>query len=454
MLAQLDNKQIASDDAPGTLIVGLGKSGLSVARYLVRKGVAFAVADTREQPPGLPELEALVPRCECRLGALDAAYLSRFTQVIVSPGVAVAEPAIVAARAAGAEILGDVELFAREVKAPVIAITGSNGKSTVTTLVGEMAKAAGRRVGVGGNLGTPALDLLAMGDAELFVLELSSFQLETTRSLAAVASVVLNLSEDHLDRYASMAAYAQAKAQIYVNAGVQVINRDDAVAAALAVAGAPVVSFGLDRPADGQWGLAELQGRMWLMKGAEAVIAEDEIKIRGRHNIANALAALALGEASGLPRDAMCAALHAFPGLPHRSQWVATRRGADWFNDSKGTNVGATLAALKGMRGKVVLLAGGLGKEQDFSPLRAALAEKGRALVLFGRDAPIIDQAVGQVVETRHAKTFAQAVELAAEFAKPGDAVLLSPACASFDMFTGYDDRGNQFVQLVQALES
>lgn len=441
----------ARPEQAATLIVGLGKSGLSVARFLARQGEAFAVADSRATPPAAAELAALCPACETAFGAFDAAYFTRFRRLVVSPGVAVAEPAIVAARAAGAEVIGDIELFARAVTAPVIAITGSNGKSTVTTLVGEMA-AAERRVAVGGNLGTPALDLLEGPAPDLYVLELSSFQLETTEGLAPVAATVLNLSADHLDRYDSIEAYAQAKARIYARAAVQVINRDDPVAAGLATGAGRRVSFGLDAPADGEWGFAEIDGTGWLLRGSERVLREDALRIRGRHNVANALAALALGEAAGLSLEAMCRVLREFPGLPHRSQWVATVHGADWFNDSKGTNVGATLAALNGMTAPVVLLAGGLGKDQDFAPLRPALAEKGRALVLFGRDAGRIAQAVGDAVPVLRVDSLEAAVAAAAERVEPGDVVLLSPACASFDMFSGYEERGQRFVALVNAL--
>lgn len=451
MLAEADNAMTARPEQAATLIVGLGKSGLSAARYLARRGEAFAVADSRATPPGAAELAALCPGCETAFGDFEPAWFARFRRLVVSPGVAVAEPAIVAARAAGAEVIGDIELFARAVTAPVIAITGSNGKSTVTTLVGQMA-AAERRVAVGGNLGTPALDLIARPEPDLYVLELSSFQLETTETLAPVAATVLNLSADHLDRYDSIATYAQAKGRVYAHAAVQVVNRDDAVAAALATGPGARVSFGLDAPTAGQWGFAEADGAGWLMRGAQRVLREDELRIRGRHNVANALAALALGEAAGLSLEAMCRVLREFAGLLHRSQWVASARGADWFNDSKGTNVGATLAALHGMTAPVVLLAGGLGKDQDFTPLRPALAQNGRGLVLFGRDAGLIEQAVGDAVPVRRVDSLEAAVAAAAEMVQPGDVVLLSPACASFDMFSGYEERGQRFVELVRAL--
>ncbi len=449
MLAEAYNEMTAKPEQPAILIVGLGKSGMSVARYLQRRGEAFAVADSRPFPPGRAELAELCPACETAFGDFDTDYFTRFRQIIVSPGVAVSEPAIRAAAERGAEVIGDIELFARTATAPVIAITGSNGKSTVTSLVAEMAVADGKAYVAGGNLGTPALDLLSQPEPEGYVLELSSFQLETTSSLRVVAATVLNLSADHMDRYDSLDSYAAAKARIYRHAQVQVINRDDAVAAALATGAGRRVSFGLDVPAAGDWGLLEDGEVTWLTCGDERVLREDDLHVRGRHNLANVLAAFALGEAAGFSREAMCRAAREFAGLPHRSQWVASLRGVDWFNDSKGTNVGATLAALKGMTGKVVLLAGGLGKDQDFSPLRPALAEKGRALVLFGRDAGLIEEAVGQVVDTVRVDTFEAAVKAAAELAQPGDAVLLSPACASFDMFSGYEERGERFVALV-----
>lgn len=442
----------AKPEQPATLIVGLGKSGLSVARYLARRGEVFAVADSRAIPPGQAELAELCPGCETAFGDFDANYFSRFRQLIVSPGIAVREPAIQAAARAGAEIIGDIELFARTSTAPVIAITGSNGKSTVTTLVAEMAAADGRDYMAGGNLGTPALDLITQPEPAGYVLELSSFQLETTSSLRSVAATVLNLSADHMDRYDSLDAYAQAKARIYRHAEVQIVNREDLLASALNTDGGRCVSFGLDTPAAGHWGVLDQDGVAWLARGSQRVLREDELHVRGRHNVANVLAAFALGEAAGFSLDAMCRAARAFTGLAHRSQWVANLNGVDWFNDSKGTNVGATLAALKGMTGKVVLLAGGLGKDQDFSPLREALAEKGRALVLFGRDAGVIEDAVGAAVPTRRVDTFEAAVKYAAELAQTGDAVLLSPACASFDMFSGYEERGERFVALVNEL--
>ena len=437
-----------------TLIVGLGTTGLSVARHLAARGERFCVADTREFPPGLAALRERVPEVRLFSGPFDADTLARFERLIVSPGVSIREPAIRAAQAAGARVLGDIELFAGQADAPVLAITGSNGKSTVTTLVGEMARAAGLQVAVGGNLGTPALDLLASRSApDLYVLELSSFQLETTSGLRCAAAAVLNLSADHLDRYEGLDDYALAKARIFRHARVAVINREDPRVRAMS-GGRSRVSFGLDVPAEGQYGLKDQDGGSWLYRGDEPLLAEAELRMAGRHNTANALAALALGEAAGLPRDDMLAVLRRFAGLPHRCRWVAHRQGVDWYNDSKGTNLGSTLAALAGVPGKVVLIAGGQGKGQDFTPLRAVAADKARAVVLLGQDAPVIEQALEGVVPVVRVHDMDQAVAEAARLACRQDSVLLSPACASLDMFRNYEHRGEVFESAVRRLTS
>jgi UDP-N-acetylmuramoylalanine--D-glutamate ligase len=439
--------------AADILIVGLGKTGLSVARFLTRRGLVFAVADSRMEPPGLAELRAECPQAAVHLGPFEAELFVGFRTLVVSPGIAVAEPAIRAAAAAGAEIIGDIELFARHVKTPVIAITGSNGKSTVTTLVGELLAAAGRKVRVGGNLGTPALDLLAgSNDVEFYVLELSSFQLETTSSLKAAAAVVLNVSEDHMDRYPDLAAYAEAKGRVYQGAAVAVVNRDDGWSLRLAHASEPArtVSFGLDAPVVGQWGMVERDGQIWLAQGDRPLVCERELTLRGRHNMANALAALALVEAVGVDPAAVLDALRRFAGLPHRSQFVGHFHGLDWVNDSKGTNVGATAAALAGQTVPVVLIAGGLGKGQDFAVLRPLLAEKARGVVLIGQDADLIAQAWAGAAPIVRAADMGEAVSMAAKLGRPGDVVLLSPACASFDMFKGYDHRGDVFAAEVR----
>ena len=437
---------------PNTLIVGLGKTGLSCARFLAAQGVPLAVTDSRAQPPGLVELQKDLSDVAVFVGGFDPAAFAAAQQLIVSPGVSLREPLIAEAVLRGTPALGDIELFARHARAPVVAITGSNGKSTVTTLVGEMAQCAGRNVRMGGNLGTPALDLLEITEPDLYVLELSSFQLETTSSLNAAAATVLNISVDHMDRYRNMDEYAAAKERIYRGMGVMVLNAEDAAVMAMAQHDRVSIHFSLTKPAANDFGVADIDGKAWLAHGNQPLIAVTEVRIKGWHNIANALAALALGHAVGLPMDAMLDTLRHFPGLPHRSQWVAEFAGVAWYNDSKGTNVGATLAALRGMPGKVVLIAGGLGKDADFTPLRQAALDRARAVVLIGRDAPLIEAALDGVVPVAHAATMQEAVMQARYLARPGDVVLLSPACASFDMFSGYEERGQVFTNAVLEL--
>lgn len=442
------------------LIVGLGKTGLSCARFLARRGEVFSAIDSREQPPELAAFRSEFPEAVIHLGGFDPMVIFRAERLIVSPGVALSEAPIIAAVNRGAEAVGDIELFARAVqggtraaaRVPVIAVTGANGKSTVTTLVGEMAADAGRAVRVGGNLGTPALDLLGDSEPDCYVLELSSFQLESTTSLNAAAAVVLNITPDHMDRYRSLDDYAAAKARIYHGDGVMVINADDPQVTAMAQRGRRISRFGLSAPAGDDFGVVERAGQPWLAQGERVLMSAAELRIKGLHNIANALAALALGSAVGLPMEGMLATLRRFAGLPHRTQWVATRAGVTWYNDSKGTNVGATLAALQGMPGKVVLIAGGIGKGQDFAPLKEAAAAKARAVVLIGRDAPLIERALQNAVPVVRAASMDEAVERARELAQSGDTVLLSPACASFDMFKGYDQRGDIYSAAVQRL--
>ncbi|MCW9025253.1 MAG: UDP-N-acetylmuramoyl-L-alanine--D-glutamate ligase [Gammaproteobacteria bacterium] len=448
VIEELQNRRV--------LIVGLGKTGLSCARFLASHGIEIAVTDTRLQPPGLDELEREWPDVAVFVGNFDTEAFNRADMILVSPGVSLREPLIAEARAKGVEVLGDIELFARLVDAPVIAITGSNGKSTVTSLVGDMAVSAGRQVAVGGNIGTPALDLIDDAN-DLYVLELSSFQLETTDSLNACAATILNLSEDHMDRYSSLTDYAAAKAKIFYGSGTLIINKDDPRVNAtldMVSSGRSVIYFGLHKPeSENEFGICEQGGTTWLCLGQEKLMAVSELRIKGLHNQSNALAALALGYASGLPVPAMLNALRTYNGLPHRCQWLGDYKGISWFNDSKATNVGAALAAIQGIETEhIILIAGGQGKGQDFSPLRDALKDKARAVILLGEDASIIEQALENTVSVLHAKDMSEAVALAAEQAESGDAVLLSPACASFDMFSGYEQRGEIFMGLVRSL--
>jgi UDP-N-acetylmuramoylalanine--D-glutamate ligase len=444
---------IASDQF--RIVVGLGKSGMSLVRHLARRGLPFAVADTRANPPELETLRRDFPQIEVRCGALDVEFLCRASELLVSPGLALATPALQQAAARGVKLSGDIELFAREAKAPIVAITGSNAKSTVTTLVGEMAAAAGKKVAVGGNLGTPALDLLA-DDVELYVIELSSFQLETTDGLNAEVATCLNVSEDHMDRYADLQAYHLAKHRVFRGARQVVINRDDALSRPLVADQLPCWTFGVGKPDFRGFGLIEENGEKWLAFQFEPLMPARELKVRGAHNQSNALAALALGHAVGLAFEPMLATLKTFAGLPHRCQWLRERGGVNYYDDSKATNVGAALAAIEGLGadidGRLVLIAGGDGKGADFTSLRGPVAQHCRAVVLLGRDAGLIADALGDAVPQVRVASLDEAVQRCAERAEPGDAVLLSPACASLDMFKSFEERGRLFAAAVEAL--
>ncbi|MFM7396086.1 MAG: UDP-N-acetylmuramoyl-L-alanine--D-glutamate ligase [Gammaproteobacteria bacterium] len=437
------------------LIVGLGKTGVSAARHLVARGWQVAVTDSRAEPPGREQLSAIAPKAACSFGRLDSALLKDSQIVVASPGIALREPVIAEALSQGIDVVGDVELFAREAKAPVVGITGTNGKSTVTTLVGRMAARAGRAVSVGGNLGTPVLDLLEAPVPQLYVLELSSFQLETTHSLHLLAATVLNLSEDHLDRHGTMDAYAAAKARIFRHCETAVINRDDAWVADMDRGTAKkVVGFSIEGATGADYSLMEQGGERWLVVRGQPVLALSAMRLAGLHNAANALAALALGEACGLPLPPMLDELREFKGLPHRSQWVGEKRGVRYINDSKGTNVGATVATVSGMPGHLLLIAGGEGKGQDFAPLATALAGRTRVALLIGRDAPQLAKVLEGVCEIVRCASIEEAVEEAASRAKSGEIVLLSPACASLDMFRDYNERGDRFAAAVGRLPS
>jgi len=447
------------------LVLGLGDTGLSMAKWLTRAGASVRVADTRADPPQLSVLKSVLPGVPALCGPFREESFAGVDLVAMSPGVPLAEPLVRQALAAGARVLGDVELFAIAAKggsARIVAITGTNGKTTVTSLVGAMARAAGYDCEVGGNIGPTVLDALMRREEsgkspDLWVLELSSFQLETTDSLDATAATVLNISEDHLDRYRGIEDYAAAKARIFAGGGLQILNRDDARTLAMALPGRRTITFGLGAPRrEEDWGLLERDGQPWLAQGASALLSVREMKLAGLHNAANALAALALCRALSLPLAPLLDALRAFKGLPHRVEPVGEARGVRWYDDSKGTNVGSTVAALAGLaRGdsKVVLIAGGEGKGQDFSPLKPAVGRSARALVLIGRDAALIESAIaGSGVPIRRAQSMEEAVALAGEAARPGDAVLLSPACASFDMFRNYKHRGDVFRLAVERI--
>jgi len=462
-------------EARNVLVLGMGESGRSMTRWAARRGAArVRVADSRATPPGLDVIRREVPQAEVRTGAFDRTTFADIDLVAISPGVPLATPAVQDALARGLPVVGDVELFAQALPAmyagrarpAVIGVTGTNGKTTVTALAGAVVNASGRSCAVAGNISPAVLDaLMSAEDAgalpDAWALELSSYQLETTHTLACDAATVLNLSEDHLDRYAGMADYAAAKARIFAGSGLQVLNRDDAATLAMHRPGRARVTFGLDAPrGDDGYGLVRDDARFVLARGGEAILPADELQLAGLHNAANALAVLALTDPLGLPRDRTREALRAFRGLPHRVEPIATIAGVRYCNDSKGTNVGATVAALtgfarqfEGTAARVVLIAGGDGKGQDFTPLAAPVARVARAVVLIGRDGPAVGRAVAATgVRIEHATAMTDAIEVARTLARAGDVVLLSPACASFDMFDHYRHRGEVFAATVRAL--
>ncbi|EXH75640.1 MULTISPECIES: UDP-N-acetylmuramoyl-L-alanine--D-glutamate ligase [Acinetobacter] len=438
------------------VVAGLGISGVSAVNFLHEQGYQVAVTDSRPTPPGHDQIPADV---KTSFGQLDQELLLQAEEIILSPGLAPQLPEIQAAIAQGISVVGDIQLLRRATDVPIVAITGSNAKSTVTTLMGLMAKDAGKKVAVGGNLGRPALDLLK-DQPELLVLELSSFQLETTSHLNAEVAVVLNMSEDHLDRHGNMLGYHQAKHRIFQGVKKVVFNRDDALSRPLVPDTTPMQSFGLNAPDLNQYGvLRDADGTLWLARGLQRLIKSSDLYIQGMHNVANALACLALGEAIGLPMESMLETLKHFKGLEHRCEYVKTVHDVRYYNDSKGTNVGATLAAIDGLgaaievkKGKVALILGGQGKGQDFTPLRSSIEKYAKVVVLIGEDAPVIEQAIQGATKILHAATLKEAVEICQRETQAEDVVLLSPACASFDMFKSYNDRGQQFVACVNSL--
>ena len=454
------------------LILGLGESGLASARWCARQGARVRVADTRTAPPYLDELNRRVSSADFRSGEFDKALLEGVDLLVLSPGLSGGLMVVIHARAAGIPVVGEIELFAQGLRdlgqnVPVLAITGTNGKTTTTALTGHLLRATGKSVGVAGNISPAALTaLMDAQDAnalpQIWVLELSSFQLETTATLNPLAATVLNISDDHLDRYIDLDEYASAKARIFQSAegapGVQVLNRADVRVRRMALADRHIITFGLDAPAaDEDFGLRPNRGEPWIVQGERFLLPVSELPLAGLHNAANAMAALALCTSLGFDANALLPALRGFRGLPHRVEKIAEIDGVSWYDDSKGTNVGATVAALNGLGGlgrKVVVILGGDGKGQDFSPLGKAVARHARAAVLIGRDGPLIEKAIagaGVAIET--ANDMDDAVRRAQRQAQPGDAVLLSPACASFDMFRNYEHRAQVFVAAVHALE-
>ncbi len=436
------------------LVFGMGKTGLSCVRFLTEQGHAVRVVDTREEPPLMLELKQQWPGIECRNGSLDPGILANIDAVVLSPGIALDHPLVVVARNAGIPIVGDVELFARVAPSPYIAITGSNGKSTVTTLVTQIIAAASLSVRAGANLGIPALDLLRPPMPAYFVLELSSFQLEVTESLAAEVACILNISPDHLDRHGTLEAYAAAKARILRNARAVVLNADDPLIAGWAPRDIPVRWISLRHVRPDCYSVATRDGQRYLVHGDQVLLPSASLQIKGAHNEFNALSAMAIADSLGISREIQNAVLASFVGLEHRCHLVAEHAGVSWFNDSKGTNVGASAAAIAGIfhDRTGVLIAGGQGKGADFTALRPAIRARVHSVILLGEDAPKIAAAVADLVQVHRASTMQEAVDCARVYARPGEAVLLSPACASFDMFQNYEARGRAFEAAVREM--
>ena len=444
--------QMAAPSKADYLVFGLGVTGMSVARYLRRKNIDAVYVDSRSDPPGLDELHELLPGAVVVFGENAKVGLAKINRIIASPGVADSEPLLTSARKSGIDVVSDIELFAAEARAPIVAVTGSNGKSTVTTLLALMCDAAGRMALAGANLGEPALDLLQKGTPDFYVLELSSFQLQRTNSLAAIVAVLLNITADHLDWHETEENYRNAKYRIFNNADGAVISRADPDIARHVGKNTRVLSFGLDAPAQGDYGLLQDQGRTFLARGDQLLLATSELVLVGRHNQLNALAALAAGELMGLELTAMLQVLVEFPGLAHRMQLVARKGGIDFINDSKATNVSAAIASIESIDGIIVLIAGGEAKGADFDDLSDALNDRLRAAVLFGTDADVIADALAGLAPVIVATDIYDAVRRAADFAESGDTVLLAPACASFDQFPDYKARGDAFGEAVQGL--
>ena len=442
------------------MVIGLGPTGLSCVRYLKNRGCPVAVTDSRENPPGLVELQKHFPDVPISLGAFSSSFINAADQLVVSPGVSCREPLIAAQIKKGIPVVGDVELFARENNKPVLAVTGSNGKTTVTTLLGRMVDASGYDVSVCGNIGRQVLDVLLEEQPDFYVMELSSFQLETTYSLKTKAAVILNVTPDHMDRYDDFSDYLAAKQRIYENCKNLVVNFDEPTLwqalPSIAAHKCPPIGFTLKSPGRGQFGLREAFGEWYLAEGELLLVPVKELILQGQHHYQNALAALAIGFSVGLSMEAMLTVLKTFQGIAHRCEWVAEKKGVHWFNDSKGTNVGATIAAIetlaKQRKGRLFLIAGGDAKQADLSGLQTPIKQAVTQVVLLGQDADAVAAVIDGVTPYEKVASLEAAVRRLAEITKPGDTVLLSPACASFDMFDNYEHRGSRFVDLVKQL--
>jgi UDP-N-acetylmuramoylalanine--D-glutamate ligase len=457
----VDSEVAHSATQSASLIVGLGSTGLSCAKYFAARGRAFKVVDSRLDPPSLAELKRLMPEIECELGEFSLQTFLTATELLVSPGVSLKTPEIVAAQNTGVAVSGDIDIFSKVVTAPIVAVTGSNGKSTVVAMLTEILREAGKNFGLGGNLDgvnfKPVLDLLTEDSRDLYLLEVSSFQLETVENLGAEVAVLLNLSEDHMDRYENLTEYHEAKQRIFNGCKQIVVNRDEHHSYPSRKMNVPVWEFGFSRPGVNGLGVLEEDGDQYLAYQFEKIVSVNELKVFGQHNISNVLAASAIAMALGIDLKQIRAAITEFSGLPHRCQWVRNVSGIEFYNDSKGTNVGATMAAVEGLgqriSGHIVLIAGGVGKGANFKPLVPVINRWGKEVILIGRDAVEMAASFDADIRTYFAIDMEDAVAVALDHAEPGDAVLLSPACASFDMFDNFQHRGQAFIQSVEGLQ-
>ena len=447
-------KQKTALSKADNLVFGLGVTGMSVARYLKRNGIDAIFVDSRNDPPALDDLLELLPDADVVLGENAVVLLTNINRIIASPGVPDSEPLLTMARKAGIDVVSDIEIFAADAPAKIVAVTGSNGKSTVTTILALMCDAAGKSAVAGANLGEPALDLLEQDEPDFYVLELSSFQLQRTSNLNPMVAVLLNISADHLDWHQSEKNYREAKYRIFKNAAAVVINRADPDVSAHVAKATRTISFGSDAPEDGHYGLVEEDGIVFLARGEQLLLSTLELALVGRHNQLNALAALAAGELMGLELSAMLQVLPEFPGLPHRMQLIARKGGVEYINDSKATNVGAAIASVESIDGSVVLIAGGEGKGADFVSLANALSGRLRAAVLIGEDADQLADALADLAPILVVEKIDEAVRQAAGFSESGDTVLLAPACASLDQFPNYAARGDAFATAVLELSA
>lgn len=447
--------QVGRMNATNTLVLGMGATGLSIAAWLARRGQSATFADSRRQPPGASKIAALLPDAVLCLGAVPEQISEQTEQVLISPGLGMNLPVLQDAERKAIPILSDIDLFMQECPGKVLGVTGSNGKSTVTSLLDCMLSAAGMRVQAGGNLGTPALDLL-QDDAEVFVLELSSFQLERSGELPLHAAVILNVSPDHLDHHGDLESYRSAKQKIYSRCGMAIVNRDEPEFVQEVGVTIPEIGFGLGKPAARDWGVIDSDDGQWIARGAYAVMPVGALQIAGRHNLSNVLAAFALADSLEAPLDGLVAGAQLFAGLPHRMQIVAADQdaGVVWIDDSKATNEAAALASIRSVKGRLVLIAGGDAKGGILEEFAAELAERRAIVILLGKDSEYIRSKLAAALEIHQVETIEEAVSVAADVARTEYTVLLAPACSSLDMFSGYAERGERFAAAVRGLQS